>query len=161
LDRIDIKILAHLHKNGRMTNAALAGAVGLSASPCLARVKRLEKLKYIVGYGAYLDASKLGPTQIVFAEITLSDHRKEDFSKFEAVIKTCEALVECHLVSGGFDYLLKLVTRDIDHYQSIVDGWLERRIGIRRYFTYVVIKSPIIRRQLPFPSNSLPGEVGE
>ena len=115
LDRIDIRILAHLQRNGRVTNVQLADAVGLSASPCLMRVKRLEKGGYITGYGAQIALQKLGDTLTVFTEVTLSDHRRKDFARFEAAIRNVDEVIECHLVSGGYDYLLKFVTRGIGH----------------------------------------------
>lgn len=149
LDRIDVNILARLQQNGRMTNIMLASAIGLSPSPCLARVKRLEKAGHISGYGAHLNFAKLGEAQLVFTSVTLGDHRREDFVRFEQAIRGVSELIECHLVSGGFDYLLKFVTRGIGHYQDVVDGLLDREIGIAKYFTYVVIKSPIVRADLP------------
>ena len=82
LDRIDLRILSQLQKRGRITNVELADAVGLSPSPCLIRVKRLEKAGYIIGYGAQIQLEKLGDVQIVFTEVTLADHRREDFIKF-------------------------------------------------------------------------------
>ena len=148
LDRIDLRILAHLQKNGRITNVELADAVGLSPSPCLIRVKRLEKTGYITGYGAHIRLEKLGDTQIVFTEVTLQDHRREDFARFEAAIRGIDEIVECHLVSGGYDYLLKFVTRGVNHYQSIIEGLLERDVGIEKYFSYIVIKSPFIKHHL-------------
>ncbi|MGN6093502.1 MAG: Lrp/AsnC family transcriptional regulator, partial [Luteibacter jiangsuensis] len=87
LDRIDIRILSHLQCNGRVTNVDLADAVGLSPSPCLIRVKRLEKAGYVTGYGAHVQLEKLGDVQMVFTQVTLSDHRREDFAKFEAAIR--------------------------------------------------------------------------
>ena len=90
LDRIDINILANLQKNSRLTNVELAGAVGLSPSPCLSRVKRLEKSGYIAGSNARLDLSKLVEHITVFTEITLNDHRREDFIIFEAAIRRYE-----------------------------------------------------------------------
>ena len=149
LDRIDLRILAHLQKNGRITNVELADAVGLSPSPCLIRVKRLEKAGFIAGYGAHIQFEKLGDTQIVFTEVTLSDHRREDFVRFEASIRGIDEIVECHLVSGGYDYLLKFITRGVNHYQSIIEGLLERNIGIEKYFSYIVIKSPFIKNHFP------------
>ena len=109
LDRIDLEILAHLQKNGRVTNVDLADAVGLSASPCLMRVRRLEKAGYITGYGAHIQIQKLGDTLTVFTEVTLSDHRATDFARFEASIRRVDEIIECHLVSGGYDYLLKFI----------------------------------------------------
>ena len=149
LDRIDINILAELQKSGRMTNAQLADRVGLSASPCLARVKRLEDGGYITGYGATINLAKLGSVQIVFASVTLSDHRLPDFVKFEHGIVDVEEIVECHLVSGGFDYMLKFYVRNVTHYQEVIEKILERNIGVSKYFSYIVIKSPISRSHAP------------
>jgi DNA-binding Lrp family transcriptional regulator len=123
--------------------------VGLSPSPCLIRVKRLEKAGYISGYGAHIQLEKLSNVQIVFTEVTLSDHRREDFAKFEASIRGIDEIVECHLVSGGYDYLLKFVTQGVVHYQSIIENLLEQHLNIEKYFSYIVIKSPFIKSQYP------------
>src|ERR1700754_2901653 len=87
LDRIDLRILSQLQKKGRIMNVDLADAVGLSPSPCLIRVKRLEQAGYIVGYGAEIRLEKLGDTLPVFTEVTLADHRREDFIRFETSIR--------------------------------------------------------------------------
>lgn len=149
LDRIDLRILSRLQSNGRMTNVELAEAVGLSPSPCLTRVKRLEKAGYIAGYGAQLQIEKLGDVQIVFTEITLADHRREDFARFEAAVRPVDELVECHLASGGYDYLLKFVTRSVQHYQSVIEGLLEADIGIEQYFSYVILRTPFVKHGWP------------
>ena len=145
LDRIDIRILAHLQANGRITNVDLADAVGLSPSPCLIRVKRLEQAGYIAGYGAHLRLEKLGDTLTVFTEVTLTDHHREDFARFESAIREVDEILECHLVSGGYDYLLRFLTRGVNHYQQVIEGLLERNIGIEKYFSYIVIKSPFVK----------------
>jgi len=147
LDRIDINILAELQKNGRVTNSQLADLVGLSPSPCLTRVKRLEDAGYIVSYSAVINLAKLGSVQVVFTSVTLGDHRRNDFIRFEHGIREYEELVECHLVSGGFDYLLKFVVRGIPHYQSMMEHILEKNLGVSKYFSYIVIKSPIVKQQ--------------
>jgi DNA-binding Lrp family transcriptional regulator len=149
LDRIDLNILVQLQKDGRMTNANLADAVGLSASPCLQRVKRLESAGYITGYGAQINLAKLTESIMVFTEISLIDHRKEDFVRFEANLRNVEELMECHLVSGGYDYLLRFVSRSINHYQERMENLLERNIGIEKYFSYIVLKSPIVKTVFP------------
>ena len=149
LDRIDLKILAQLQKTGRITNVELAEAVCLSPSPCLTRVKRLEKAGYITGYGAQLNLHKLGEFLTVFTEVTLSEHRSGDFSRFETRIRKLDEIVECHLVSGGYDYLLKFITRGVAHYQTIIEEMLEGDYGIEKYFSYVVIKSPFIKHHYP------------
>lgn len=152
LDRIDVRILAHLQKNGRVTNVQLADAVGLSASPCLMRVKRLEKAGYITGYGAHIALQKLGDTMLVFTEVTLSDHRRRDFARFETAIRGVDEIIECHLVSGGYDYLLKFITKGVVHYQAIIERLLEQNIGIEKYFSYVVIKSIFSKTHYPLES---------
>jgi DNA-binding Lrp family transcriptional regulator len=149
LDRIDLKILAQLQQAGRITNVELADAVGLSPSPCLTRVKRLEKAGYITGYGAHINLNKLGEFLTVFTQVTLTEHRSGDFSRFETKIRKIDEIVECHLVSGGYDYLLKFVTHGVGHYQTIIEGMLEGDFGIEKYFSYVVIKSPFIKHHYP------------
>jgi len=149
LDRIDIKLLAELQKNGRISNVQLADLVGLSPSPCLIRLKRLEKAGYILGYRAEIEMRKIVPFVTVFTEITLSDHRREDFARFEQYIAQQDEVVECHLVSGGYDYLLKFITSGVEHYQETVEAMLDRGIGIEKYFSYIVIKSPIIKKGIP------------
>ena len=145
LDRLDLRILAQLQKNGRITNVELADAVGLSPSPCLIRVKRLEQAGYIAGYGAHLRLERLGDTLTVFTEVTLADHHREDFIRFEAAIRDVDEIMECHLVSGGYDYLLRFLTRGVNHFQKVIEGLLERNIGIEKYFSYIVIKSPFVK----------------
>lgn len=149
LDRIDLKILAQLQKTGRITNVELADAVGLSPSPCLTRVKRLEQSGYIVGYGAQINLQKLGDFLTVFTEVTLHDHRSSDFARFEARVRNIDEIIECHLVSGGYDYLLKFVTPGVGHYQEIIEQMLEGNLGIEKYFSYIVIKSPVIKNHYP------------
>lgn len=149
LDRIDLKILSELQKNGRISNVDLADKVGLSPSPCLMRVRRLEEAMYISGYGAVVDMSKLGEVISVFTEVTLEDHKHGDFSRFEAAVREVDEVIECHLISGGYDYLLKFITRGIVHYQETIEGLLQRNIGIEKYFSYVVIKSSFVKRHYP------------
>ena len=149
LDRIDLKILVQLQRNGRISNVLLSEAVGLSASPCLLRVKRLEKAGFITGYGAQINLAKLGETVTIFTEVTLDDHKLDDFARFEAEVRGIEELVECHLISGGYDYLLKFVTRGVGHYQEIIEDMLKREIGIAKYFSYIVLKSPIAKPYQP------------
>ena len=161
VDRLDLRILAQLQKNGRMTNVDLADAVGLSPSPCLIRVKRLEQGGYIAGYGAHLRLEKLGDTLTVFTEVTLSDHHREDFIRFESAIREVDEILECHLVSGGYDYLLRFLTRGVNHYQQVIEGLLERNIGIEKYFSYIVIKSPIVKLHYPLAKLfTTPGQGG-
>jgi len=141
LDRIDLHILVQLQHNGRLANNELAQKVGLSPSPCLARVRRLEQAGFITGTHARLNLAKLTDSLTVFTEVTLHHHRREDFIKFEAAIRHYEAIQECHLVSGGYDYLLHFLTTSVAHYQALMEEMLERNIGVAKYFSYIVIKS--------------------
>lgn len=149
LDRIDINILCQLQKNGRITNVELAELVHLSPSPCLMRVKKLQEAGFIVGYSAQLDMAKLGETLMVFTEITLKNHRQIDFARFQEAILKIDNCVECHLISGGYDYLLKFVTSGVVDYQNIMERLLSSEAGIDKYFSYVVIKSPFVKNHLP------------
>lgn len=149
LDRIDVKILAELQRNGRISNVELAELVHLSPSPCLMRVKKLQQAGYIMGYSARIDVAKLGETLTVFTEFTLKNHRHADFSRFQEAIEKIDSCVECHLVSGGYDYLVKFVTAGVADYQNIIEALLDRDVGIHKYFSFVVIKTPFSKAQIP------------
>ncbi|RWK56827.1 Lrp/AsnC family transcriptional regulator [Mesorhizobium sp.] len=149
LDKIDIKILSQLQKNGRVTNVELAELVNLSPSPCLMRVKKLQAEGFITGYSAQIDVSKLGQTLTIFTEVTLKHHQQNDFARFLTAIQKVDSVIECHLVSGGYDYLVKFVTGGISEYQTIMERMIELDIGIDKYFSFVVLKSPIVKSHLP------------
>ncbi|MBB3135851.1 DNA-binding Lrp family transcriptional regulator [Rhizobium pisi] len=135
-----------------MTNVELSEVVNLSPSPCLLRVKKLQAEGYIQGYSARIDMAKLGQALTVFTEITLKNHRQLDFARFITAIEKIDQVIECHLVSGGYDYLVKFVTAGIDEYQTIMERLLDLDIGIDKYFTFVVLKSPLIKVHLPLAS---------
>ncbi|WP_422030524.1 Lrp/AsnC family transcriptional regulator [Roseovarius sp.] len=149
LDRIDVRILAELQRNGRITNVELADLVHLSPSPCLTRVKKLQKSGYITGYSALINVAKLGETLTVFTEFTLKNHRQIDFARFQEALEKIDNCVECHLISGGYDYLAKFVTAGISDYQEIMEDLIDRCDVIDRYFSFVVMKTPFVKRQLP------------
>lgn len=149
LDRIDINILYEMQKNGRISNVELSERVHLSPSPCLMRVKKLQKAGYIAGYSAVINMAKLGETLTVFTEITLKNHRQTDFARFQSTIEKVDSVVECHLISGGYDYLLKFVTGGIVDYQETMEQLTDMEIGIDKYFSYVVLKSPFVKNHLP------------
>ena len=149
LDRIDINILSTMQQQGNITNVNVAEAVGLSPSPCLQRVKRLETAGYIQNYRAVINLKKLAEHVTVFTEVTLADHRRNDFIKFENEIKNHDNIVECHLLSGGYDYLLKYFARSVSQYQKIMEDLLERNIGIDKYFSYIVIKPVVEKHSVP------------
>jgi Lrp/AsnC family transcriptional regulator of ectoine degradation len=140
LDAIDLKILATLQSQGRITKAALADAVNLSPTPCWERLKRLEQSGLIHGYRAEIDLDKLGAVATILVEIVLKQHRYEDFQRFETAIRQIDEVVACYATGGGIDYLLKVTAPDIDGYQRLIDRLLLAEIGIDRYFTYIVTR---------------------
>jgi len=140
LDAIDLKILATLQSQGRITKAALASAVNLSPTPCWERLKRLEQSGLIHGYRAEIDLDKLGAVATILVEIVLKQHRYEDFQRFETAIRQVDEVVACYATGGGIDYLLEVTAPDIDGYQRLIDRLLLAEIGIDRYFTYIVTR---------------------
>lgn len=148
LDRMDIRILATLQNNGRLSNVNLADRVGLSPSPCLKRVKKLEAAGFIAGYGTQIDLAKLGDYVTVFTEFTLNQHFRHSFHDFEKTLATYPEVVECHLISGGYDYLVKFVVKSIRHYQQTIDELLENDNMVKEYFSYIVIKTTLERRDV-------------
>jgi Lrp/AsnC family transcriptional regulator of ectoine degradation len=149
LDRIDLKILGALQRDGRMTKLALAATVNLSAAACWERLRRLEAAQVISGYSARIDATKIGRFTTILVEIMLTSHRQSDFQRFEAMAVREAAIVSCDAVGGGVDYLLRVVAPDIDSYQGLIDRLLSEDFGIDRYFTYVVTKT-IKTAEFPF-----------
>jgi len=141
LDPIDLKILDAIQRDGRITKLALADKVGLSPTPCWMRLRKLEKAGIVSGYHASVAMRLIAPVATVLMEVTLASHRQADFDRFERVIRDIPEIVACWSVGGGVDYVLKVMARDIDAYQRLVDGLLEREIGIDRYFTYIVTKT--------------------
>lgn len=139
-DARDIEILKVLAEDGRITKAALADRVGLSPTPCWNRQKKLEKSGLIESYNARINLNKLAPHVTVFVAAELSDHTAASFRAFEASVAGYDEVVGCWALGGGYDYLLQIVTRDINAYQRLIDELLEARIGLARYFTYVVTK---------------------
>jgi len=139
LDRIDRKILQNLQQDGRISNVELSRRIHLSPSPCLERVKRLESGGYIEGYGARISADRLGQGMYAFIQITLDRTTADIFDRFrEAVVKIPE-VAECHMVAGGFDYLLKLRVSDIGAYRKLL-GELVVLPGVSQTHTYIVIE---------------------
>lgn len=124
LDRIDRKILHDLQENGRMTNVELAERAGISAPPCLRRVRALEEAGVIKGYHADIDPNSLGFGVTVFAQVGLSNQAETDLKKFEDLVRGWPLVRECYLVSGEADYILKIVAEDWDAYQKFLTSHL-------------------------------------
>jgi Lrp/AsnC family transcriptional regulator of ectoine degradation len=149
LDDRDLQILQTLAREGRITKADLAKRVNLSPTPCWERLKRLEKSGVIKSYHAEVDLQKIAPHLTIFVTLELDQHRAESFQVFERMIQRHDEVTACWAIGGGIDYLLQVVTRDIESYQVLMDALLSERIGIARYFTYVVTKPVKRATQLP------------
>lgn len=138
LDDRDLKILSILQREGRIPKATLAERVNLTPTPCWERLKRLEDAGIIESYGARISLRAFGPLTVVFVQIELESHQAEDFSRFEAAVGNIDRIVECWAIGGGMDYMLKVITRDLEDYQKLIEDLLAARIGVRRYYSYVV-----------------------
>lgn len=137
LDRIDMLILSTLQSDGRISNVDLARKVNLSASPCLDRVRRLEKEGYIEHYGAFLNASKLNYGMTAFVQVTLNNTTSETFRLFKKEVVTIKEVVECHLIAGGYDYLLKIRFANMTSYRLVLEE-IGDLPAISQTSTYVV-----------------------
>ncbi len=152
LDAIDLKILAALQNEGRMTKVKLAEMVGLSVSPCWERLRRLERQGVISGYKAEINLDKLMKTATVWVEIALKHHQREDFEVFEGKIANIPEILECWAIGGTIDYLMRVLTTDLDAYQELMERLLAADIGIDRYITCAVTKRVKKPGQLPLES---------
>tara|TARA_B110000091_G_scaffold127518_1_gene136832 strand:- start:322 stop:798 length:477 start_codon:yes stop_codon:yes gene_type:complete len=140
IDRIDRNILVELQKNGRLSNVELSKRVGLSPTPCLERVKRLEKEDYIMGYHASLNPQKLDAALLVIVEITLTKTSPDVFDDFSKAVHDLDVIQECHLVSGDFDFLLKTRVKDMLAYRELLGDTLLRLPAVSESRTYVVME---------------------
>lgn len=140
LDERDLQILSILQREGRIAKTELARRVNLSPTPCWERLKHLEKIGLIEGYGARIAWKALTQQTLVFMEAELNSHLASDFARFEQAIRNEPEVLECWALGGGIDYLLKVVAPTIDDYQRFVDRLLNADIGLRRYYTYIVTK---------------------
>lgn len=125
LDRIDRKILEILQLDGRITNQELSERVALSPRACLERVRRLERAGVISGYMALIEPRKLGGMLTVVVEVTLKDQTQATHARFEQRAKASAEVIECFLVSGQCDYVLRLACRDLDHYRELTNAWTD------------------------------------
>lgn len=140
LDDRDIAILAVLSREGRIAKTELAARVNLSPTPCWERMKRLEQAGLIRGYRAEIDLALLGPHVQVFVTVELDSHKAESFQTFERVVARMDQVTGCWAIGGGHDYLMQVIARDVAAFQDLMDGMLESRAGVRRYFSYIVTK---------------------
>lgn len=143
LDRIDIKILQQLQIDGRISNLKLAESVALSPTAVLARVQRLTRDGYILGYEARLNPHKLGRSMLVFVEVLLDRTTPNVFDAFKAAVQVRSEIMECHMVAGGFDYLLKTRMADMDAYRHFAGTVLWQLPGVRETRTYAVMEEVV------------------
>lgn len=140
LDKLDRKILKLLQADGRLSNLKLAETVGLSPTAVLARTQRLQKDGYILGFEARLNPLKLGRGLTVFVEVLLDRTTPGIFNAFKAAVQTFDDIVECHMVAGGFDYLIKTRMADMAAYREFAGTVLWQLPGVRETRTYAVME---------------------
>lgn len=153
LDKIDQNILNILQKDGRLSNVKLAQIICLSPTPCLERVRRLEKEGYIKGYVALLDSELLGAALVSFIEVSLERTTTQALDTFNSEIWKMEEVQECHMVAGGFDYLIKVRTRDMAHYRRFLSEKLSSLTDISNTHTYVVMEEVKATSAIAIPDN--------
>lgn len=140
LDRIDRKILRLLQQDGRTSVSQLAREVHLSVTPTLERVRKLEGSGYIEGYFARLSARKLGLGLVAYVEVLLDRTTRDAFERFKAAMLTYDEVMECHMVAGGFDYLLKVRVKDMESYRSFLGDSIASLPGVQQTHTYFVME---------------------
>ncbi len=139
VDRIDKHLLRLLQKDGRLTNAELAELVGLSASPCARRLKRLEEQGIIDGYRVSLSRKEVGIAMTVFVEVSLNNHQEVSIENFELAVVDMEEVISCHVVSGAYDYLLEVVSPDLTAYETFTRK-LQRLTNVKDIHTHLAIR---------------------
>lgn len=152
LDPIDRKILSELQSDGRMTNVELAKRVGISAPPCLRRVRTLEEQGYITGYHAEVDGHGLGFEVQVFAMVGLASQAEADLSAFEDQCRAWPLVRECHMLNGEVDFILKCVALDLSSFQSFLTGELLTTPNVASVKTSLVIRKAKDEPGIPFES---------
>jgi Lrp/AsnC family leucine-responsive transcriptional regulator len=151
LDRIDRRILQVLQDDGRISNLKLAEAVALSPTAVLARVQRLTRAGYILGYEARLNPQMLGAGLLVFVEVLLDRTTPNVFEQFKAAVQVHPEVLECHMVAGGFDYLLKTRVADMNAYRDFAGSVLWQLPGVRETRTYAVMEEVKTSSKLHVP----------
>ena len=154
LDEIDRKILAELQSNGRISVVELSNRVNLTKTPCAERLRRLERNGIIEGYRAQLNPKALDASYISFVQISLEQTTTEMFEKFYEAVNRIPEIQSCHMVAGGFDYLLKIRTRDVTHYRAILGEHIATLPGVQQTHTYVVMETVKDESSVPVPKRS-------
>lgn len=153
LDAIDWHILRELQADGRMTNVELASRVGISAPPCLRRVRALEEAGIITGYRALLEAKKLGYSLTAFAMVGLNSQAETDLKAFEARVASWPIVRECTMLSGEIDYMLKCVAPDLQSFQDFIISQLTAAPNVASVKTALAIRTAKVEALVPLPSS--------
>ncbi|WNK19318.1 leucine-responsive transcriptional regulator Lrp [Halomonas piscis] len=156
LDRIDLNILRCLQENARISYVDLAARVGLSTTPCLERVKRLERTGVIRGYQALLDPRALHADLLVFVEISLESQTPAVFDEFRRAVEKLPQIQECHLVSGQFDYILKCRIAEMSAYRQLLGDVVLTLPGVKESKSYVVMEE--VKESFSLPLDDLEGK---
>ncbi len=154
-DAIDLQLLAELQANGRITNVDLADKVGLTAPPCLRRVRTLEQTGAIKSYHADIDPAALGYTIMVFAMVSLKSQAEEDLRGFETYVGSLPEVRECHMLNGEIDFILKIVARDLQFFQEFLTSKLTSAPNVSSVKTSLTIRTTKDQPGVPIPT--LPG----
>lgn len=141
LDKIDHRILSDLQDNGRMTNVELAGNAGISAPPCLRRVRALEEGEIILGYHAVVNAPRLGYGLTVFASVALENQSEQNLNKFIELVNGWDNVRECHIMTGEADFLMKIIARDWDDYQNFLTNTLTAAPNVASVRSSLTVKT--------------------
>lgn len=150
MDKIDNKILTELQANGRITNAELATTINLSESACLRRIRRLEHDGLIKGYTALIDAHKMGLTTSVFVEVSLKSQSEKYLDAFEAAVAACPNVMGCYLMSGEFDYMIRVTVTDTEDYERIHKQYLAALPGVARIKSNFSLRTVLKRTAIDF-----------
>ncbi|MFZ5540938.1 MAG: Lrp/AsnC family transcriptional regulator [Pseudomonadota bacterium] len=152
LDRIDRQILEILQRDGRITNQALSERVALSPRACLERVRRLERAGIIAGYMAVIEPRKLGGLLTIVVEVSLREQSQATHARFEQKMRACDEVIECFLVSGSCDYVLRLACRSLDHYRELTNAWTDDpTLGVERIASKPELQTVKAFRGYPLP----------
>jgi len=151
MDKIDRKILQTLQLDARMTMTDLSQRVGLSKTPCLERVRRLQATGVIRGFHALLDPDKLDAGHVSFVQVTLDDTTSQALEKFNEAVKKLPAIQACHMIAGGFDYLLKVRTHDIQSYRHVLGEGIAKLPHVQQTSTFVVMETVLDSAAVPVP----------
>lgn len=149
LDKIDRGILRELQRNGRLSNVELAAKVGLSESACLRRVKILEGEGFIEGYAMLVNPAAIGKPESVFVHVTLDSQQQEALQAFEKAVRNVPGVMECYLMSGEEDYLLRVIVHDAADYERLHREQLTRLPGVARVKSFFTLRTVVKKTEVP------------